>query len=257
MKILITGFMPFGGEAVNPAWEAVKALPDTIDGVTILKKEIPVVFGEAFETVRQTILESTCPGQGGLRPCDSQCEKLAAVVCVGQAGGRSSITPEKVAINLRDGRIADNAGNQPSYEPVRDGGPVGYFSTLPLRQMISAMTREGISASLSLSAGAYVCNDLFYSLMDYLAAGKLAGDDHISAEGGAGSALGGFIHVPFSSEQLAGRDFGGKTPPSLPLSDITRGLEICLRELIAHLQTLSRTASSSEESMIGELYETD
>ena len=237
MKILLTGFMPFGGETMNPAWEAVKALPDQLDGVTLIKTEIPVVFGEAFKAVRRAIAENTCPGQGGERPCDQQCEKLAAIICVGQAGGRTGITPEKVAINFNDAAIPDNAGNEPEEEPILPGGPDGYFSTLPVTAMVKAMKQAGIPANLSLSAGAYVCNNVFYELMDYLAKGNLIGDDHISAEGGSGSALGGFIHVPFAAEQLAGRDFGTRpVPPSIPLAEITRGLEICVKELIKALQ---------------------
>lgn len=273
MKILITGFQPFGGESVNPAWEAVKALPDELDGVIIIKAEIPVVFDEAFAAVRRAILNNTCPGQGGELPCDQQCEKLAAVVCVGQAGGRSGITPEKIAINLKDARIPDNAGNAPKDEPIRAGGPDGYFSSLPVRAMVDAMQKANVPSSLSLSAGAYVCNDVFYDLMDYLAAGKLIGDDHISAEGGTGSALGGFIHVPFSSEQLAGRDSGGApvgaTPtvskpaetrpalPSLPICEISRGLTICLQTLIDYLKALPKASLDPNQSMEGELYETD
>ena len=258
MKILITGFQPFGGDTVNPAWEAVKALPDQLDDVKIIKAEIPVVFGEAFQAVRRAILENTCPGQGGELPCDQQCEKLAAVICVGQAGGRKGITPEKIAINLKDASIPDNAGNRPQDEPIREGGPDGYFSTLPVRAMVEEMEEADVAAYLSLSAGAYVCNNIFYELMDYLAAGKLIGDDHISEEGGSGSALGGFIHVPFSTEQLDGRDFSGKpVPPSLPISEITRGLEICLQTVIDYLKTLPKASLDTPINLQGELYETD
>ena len=285
MKILITGFQPFGGDTVNPAWEAVKALPDQLDDVKIIKAEIPVVFGEAFQAVRPAILENTCPGQGGELPCDQQCEKLAAVICVGQAGGRKGITPEKIAINLKDANIPDNAGNRPQDESIREGGPDGYFSTLPVRAMVEEMEEADVAAYLSLSAGAYVCNNVFYELMDYLAAGKLIGDDHISAEGGAGSALGGFIRVPFSSEQLAGREkdslLTGATPaanpssdrsmgtaaaspsvdrpapPSLPISEITRGLEICLQTVIDYLKTLPKASLDTPINLQGELYETD
>ncbi|MBO4886756.1 MAG: pyroglutamyl-peptidase I [Firmicutes bacterium] len=283
MKILITGFQPFGGDVVNPAWEAVKALPERLDDVKIIKAEIPVVFGEAFEAVRRAILMNTCPGQGGELPCDQQCEKLAAVICVGQAGGRSGITPEKIAINFNDAAIPDNAGNEPENELIRPDGPDGYFSTLPVTAMVDAMRKTGIPANLSLSAGAYVCNNVFYELMDYLAAGKLIGDDHISAEGGSGSALGGFIHVPFSAEQLAGRERGDKEsgsqpgagskpagslsedsralPPSLSLAEITRGLEICIGEIIKVLRqqaaprsTIQTGLTASDESLTGQLY---
>ena len=249
MKLLITGFMPFGGEKENPAWEAVKRLPDKVDGVSIIKQEIPVVFGEDFQVLEKAIRENTCPGQGGDLPCDQSCERLCAVICVGQAGGRSGITPEKIAINYQDARIPDNAGNSPrhqlilypqkpsalSYTPLNEGASAGafcpadgYFSSLPVEKMVEAMSEANIPASASLSAGAYVCNDLFYRLMVYLAKGSLAGDAHIG-----GGAIGGFIHVPFSSEQLEGREFPeGKLPPSLPLDTIASGLEICIRETI-------------------------
>lgn len=249
MKLLITGFMPFGGEKENPAWEAVKQLPDKIDDVTIIKQEIPVVFEEDFQVLEKAIRENTCPGQGGLLPCDQRCERLCAVICVGQAGGRSGITPEKIAINYQDARIPDNAGNSPrhqpilypktpadiSYTPLNEGAsagpfcpPDGCFSTLPVEEMVDAMSKAGIPSSLSLSAGAYVCNDLFYRLMVFLSRGSLAGDAHIG-----GGAIGGFIHVPFSSQQLEGRTFPeGKRPPSLPLETIVSGLEICIRETI-------------------------
>ena len=237
MKIFITGFEPVGGDKVNPAWEAMKALPEEIEGITIVKKEIPVVFGEGFREVQKTILSLTCPGQGGEASCDQRCDGMAAVICVGVAGGRTGITPEKIAVNYSDARIPDNAGNSPQAEKILPEGPDGHFTTLPAEAMVREMKEEGIPAYLSLSAGAYVCNDVFYRLMDFLSKGGLLGDAHIREVLGRDSAIGGFIHVPYSKEMLEGKDFAGKAlPPSLPLADITRGLEICLRTVVRELK---------------------
>ena len=150
-KLLITGFDPFGGESINPSWEAVKALPETIGTWQLTKLEVPTVFGKAGETVL------------------AAAEKLHpdAVLCVGQAGGRAAITPELVAINLRYGRIADNAGCAPMDEPVWPDGPAAYFSTLSPEIMRDAILAAGIDATVSNSAGAFVCNDTLYSLLHH------------------------------------------------------------------------------------------
>ena len=143
-KLLITGFDPFGGADRNPSREAVMALPDVIGDYTLIKLEIPTVFGLAAETVLRAA-EALCPD---------------VILCVGQAGGRAAITPEVVAINLREARIPDNHGNQPQNLPVIEGGPAAYFSTLPVRHMVEAVKEEGIPCALSYSAGVFVCNDL-------------------------------------------------------------------------------------------------
>ena len=191
-KLLITGFEPFGKETVNPSWEAVRLLPDSIGGWTLDKLLVPTVFGLAAQRVLSRA-EETRPD---------------AILSVGQAGGRGAVTPEVVAINLREASIPDNAGQQPVQEPVVPGGPAAYFATLPVRDMAEAIRQAGLPGKLSYSAGAYVCNDLMYSLLQRY----------------DGTAVRtGFIHVPFLPEQ---------GEPSLPLSDIVRALTAaigCLR----------------------------
>ena len=186
-KLLISGFDPFGGEKINPSFEAVKLLPDTIGEYELTKIELPTVFGRAAEIMTAKIEE--------LRP--------DAVICVGQAGGRSGITPEVIGINLREAKIADNAGNMPQNEPVREGAPDGIFATLPIRKMVEAIKAIGLPAALSYSAGAFVCNDLLYSLLHEFK------NTDIKI---------GFIHVPFLPEQAK------EGVPSMELSDITKAL---------------------------------
>ncbi len=190
-KILISGFDPFGGEKINPSYEAVKLLPDIIGEYELTKIELPTVFGRAAEIMTAKIEE--------IRP--------DAVICVGQAGGRRGITPEVIGINLREASIADNAGAQPQNEPVRVGAPDGIFSTLPVREMVEAIKAEGLPASLSFSAGAFVCNDLLYSLLYQFK------DTGIKI---------GFIHVPFLPEQAR------EGVPSMELSEIVRGLRAAI-----------------------------
>ena len=186
-QLLITGFDPFGGESVNPSWEAVRRLPDEIGPWRLTKLQIPTVFGQAAQTVLETA------------------EKVApdAIVCVGQAGGRNAVTPEVVAINLREARIPDNAGHQPENLPVVEGGPAAYFATVPVREMVGVMQAAGYPAALSYSAGAFVCNDVLYTLLHSLDA--------------AGTRVG-FIHVPFLPEQAK------ENQPSMPLDDIVGAL---------------------------------
>ncbi len=198
MKILITAFEPFQQETVNATVEALALLPDALEGATLLKRVLPVEFGRSAE-VLGALLEELQPD---------------AVVSMGQATGRSDITPERVAINVNDARIPDNAGDQPADQPIRPGGPAAYFSTLPLREMIAAMQEAGVPASLSNTAGTFVCNHLMYSLLDRLAA--------------AGRAIpAGFIHIPATPAQAAVRP-----SPSLAPETAARGLEAALRALI-------------------------
>lgn len=186
MKILlITGFEPFGGETVNPSWEAVERLPNEIGDWRLEKLRIPVVFGRAGETVLARAAE-VCPD---------------AIVCVGQAGRRAAITPELVAINLRYASIPDNAGNQPRDVPVIAGAPTAYFSTLPVREIAAAAQRAGVESAVSYSAGAYVCNDLLYTLL------------HRRPETPAC-----FVHVPWLPEQAP------VGAPSMALETIVQGL---------------------------------
>ena len=184
MKILLTGFDPFDREKVNPAFEAVKLLPDTIAGAQIVKLEVPTQFVRASEALEAAMAE----------------HKPDVVICVGQAGGRAAITPEKVAINLMDGRIPDNAGYQPVDVPIRADGPAAYFATLPVKAMVQRMQDAGIPAAVSYTAGTYVCNHLYYTLLSQ-------------------NRRGCFIHVPYSAEQAEGTD-----RPCLEIAQMTRGI---------------------------------
>jgi pyroglutamyl-peptidase len=134
-KILITGFDPFGGEKVNPAWEAVKRLPDRIGELDVYKMEIPTVFGLAAERVLARA-EEVCPD---------------VILCIGQAGGRSAVTPERIAVNIRDGKIADNAGNRPVGECVVPDGPAAYFATVPVREMADAISGVNLTKVKTLA----------------------------------------------------------------------------------------------------------
>ena len=201
MKILITGFDPFGGETVNPAYEAVKLLPDTIAGAEIIKLEVPTRFHRAGAVLEDAM----------------QRHKPDAVICVGQAGGRAAITPEKVAINLMDGRIPDNAGYQPVDVPIREDGETAYFASLPVKAMVQRMRDAGIPAAVSYTAGTYVCNYLLYTLL-YLIDKKYP---HVR---------GGFIHVPYAMEQVINKPLG---TPSMDLRQIARGLETAVEAVAA------------------------
>lgn len=201
MKILITGFDPFGGETVNPAYEAVKLLPDTIAGAEIIKLEVPTRFHRAGAVMEDAM----------------QRHKPDAVICVGQAGGRAAITPEKVAINLMDGRIPDNAGYQPVDAPIREDGETAYFTSLPVKAMVQRMRDAGIPAAVSYTAGTYVCNYLLYTLL-YLIDKKYP------------NVRGGFIHVPYAMEQVINKPLG---TPSMDLRQIARGLETAVEAVAA------------------------
>ena len=184
MKLLITGFDPFGGSPVNAAWMAVDALPERVGDWELCKLQVPTVFGEAAKTV--------IAAAERIRP--------DAVLCVGQAGGRSAVTPEMAALNLQFARIPDNAGQSPHDESVIPGGPAAYFASLPARSMADAIHAAGIPSAVSYSAGVYVCNDLFYSLLHHFR---------------CTSVRVGFIHVPFLPQQ---------GEPSLPLCDTVTAL---------------------------------
>ena len=187
-KLLITGFDPFGGAAVNPSWLAVRELPDVVGDYELCKLEIPTVFAEATRVV----LEKAAQFQPEVP------------LCVGQAGGRAAVTPERIGVNIRDGRICDNAGNQPKGEFVAEDGPAAYFSTVPVVAMAEAIEAQGILATVSNSAGAFVCNDTLYGLLHHY----------------AGTAVRvGFIHVPYIPEQ---------GEPNMPLERITAALEAAI-----------------------------
>ena len=199
MKILLTGFDPFGGESINPAWEAVKRVKAPA-GAELIRLEVPTVFGRSITTVLTSM----------------RLHRPDVVACVGQAAGRSEITPERVAINIADASIPDNEGNKPCDAPIYPDGENACFSTLPVKAMVEAIKAAGLPASLSNTAGTFVCNQLMYGLLY-----------HISREfPGVG---GGFIHVPCIPEQAARIE---KPVPSLPLPEIVRGLEAALSALV-------------------------
>ncbi|MFJ7744677.1 pyroglutamyl-peptidase I [Peribacillus sp. NPDC097295] len=192
-KVLLTGFDPFGGESLNPSWEAVKQLHgEVIDDVALVAEQIPTVFGKSVAVLEHLI----------------QKHDPDIVICVGQAGGRQHITPERVAINMNDARIPDNQGNQPIDEPIVDNGPVGYWSTIPIKRMVENMKESNIPASVSHTAGTFVCNHIFYRLMDHITRTK-------------SDIRGGFIHIPFILEQTI-----HKEAPSLSLATIVKGIKI-------------------------------
>ncbi len=197
--ILFTGFAPFGSDTVNGSWEAVRALPDRIGNVTVYKRELPVVYDRVRDCLTALLDE--------LRP--------RAVVCVGQAAGRTAVTPELVAVNWRSGAIADNDGIRYDGVPIDAAKPAAYFSTLPVRALTEALCAEGIPAYLSLSAGGYVCNSTMYHLLDLLR-------DHPEIPAG-------FVHVPYLSTQAAQRP----NVASLPLATVTAALECIARRLCA------------------------
>lgn len=201
MRILVTGFDPFDGESCNPSWDAVSQLSEQIAGAEIVTKCVPTEFRRATAEVSEAIDE--------LAP--------DAVVLVGQAGGRADVTPERVAINLEDARIPDNAGAQPIDVPVADDGPAAYFSTLPVKAMVAAIRDTGLPAYLSNSAGTFVCNDLMYGVLHHLA---VTGRTAVRA---------GFVHVPFVPEQAARHEGAA----SLPLDDIVRALTAAIEVVVA------------------------
>jgi pyroglutamyl-peptidase len=191
-KILVTGFEAFDKSALNPSAEIVKALK----GDDLVTAILPVVFGQASAQLRELI----------------DLHKPSAVLCLGLAVGRSEITPERIAINLENARIADNAGNQPLEQRIMADGPDGHFSTLPLEKMVASMKAAGIPASISLSAGTFVCNHIFYVLQDYLK------DSSIKS---------GFMHVPLMDEQR--REYPNL--PTMPIRQMVAGVEIALNVL--------------------------
>lgn len=213
MKIMITGFDPFGGEPVNPAYEAVKLLPDEIGGAQIIKLEVPTVFGKAGEVLEANI----------------KTEQPDAVICVGQAGGRSGMTVEKVAINFQDARIPDNDNQQPVDKPIKEDGETAYFATIPVKAMVAKMRENGIPAFISYTAGTYVCNDLMYTLL-YLIDKKYP------------QMRGGFIHVPYAMEQTIEKPIG---TASMALPMIAKALEYAVLAVIENQEDISQAMGTT------------
>lgn len=191
--VLLTGFEPFGGDAVNPSEEVARQLNGcVIGGYRVVGELLPCVFGAALVELKK-LLKANRP---------------ALVICTGQAGGRSGITPERVAINVDDARIPDNAGQRPAGRPVVRGGPAAYWSTLPFHAIAAALEAKGIAATVSQTAGTFVCNHVFYGLMHALRQTR--------------AVRGGFIHVPFLPEQAAAGQ------PSLPLETMVEGIALAI-----------------------------
>ena len=199
MKILLTAFEPFAGERVNPAMEAAALLGDRVAGAELVCISVPVVFGKSVEVVTAAIRR----------------EKPDAVLCIGQAGGRFELTPERVAINMDDARIPDEEGNQPIDRPVIPGGAPAYFSTLPIKAMVSAIREKDIPACVSNTAGTFVCNHLMYGVLSYLS----ETGQQIPA---------GFMHVPYLPSQVLNKP----NTPCLSLGDITTGLAAAIGAIV-------------------------
>lgn len=199
MKVLITGFGRFGKNEHNPTKEVLQLLPKSIYGNKLIKVELPVIFDECFDYLKPIIEE----------------EKPDAIFMLGLAGGRTAITPERIAINLKDSKITDNLGNCPTDEKISENGKIAYYSTLPLRKMEEILKQKHIPVSISNSAGLFVCNNIMYHVMEYI--------DQNSLDVKAG-----FIHVPFMDEQLE----GNKEVFSLPLDTILEGVIDCIKTVL-------------------------
>ena len=205
MKILVTGFDPFGGEKINPALETIKRLPDTILGAQIIKLEIPTVVGKSLAKIKEAVEK----------------ENPDVVLSIGQAGGRSEITVERVGINIDDCRIPDNEGNQPIDEPVVKGGPAAYFVTVPIKAIVENIKAHNIPASISNTAGTFICNHVCYGVAHLAAARTAAGKPMKS----------GFIHIPFLPEQVIGKP---ALTPSMSLETIINGITHALEAIVEH-----------------------
>lgn len=205
--LLITGFEPFGGESVNPSLEVARRLAgEVLDGAVVRAAELPCVFGEAIGVLREALARH--------RP--------ALVLALGQAASRTDFSVERIAVNVDDARIPDNRGRQPVDEPVVPGAPAAYFSTLPVKAMVAALRGAGLPASVSQTAGTFVCNHVFYGLMHHLPAGV----------------RGGFIHLPLLPRQAA------RMPghASLPLATQAEGVRIALQAAWQHAGQADLTA---------------
>ena len=198
MKVLLTAFDPFGGESVNPAAEAIQRVPVSIAGIEVITFEVPTVFRESVKVVMRAI----------------QRVHPDVVLCIGQSGGRSDIAVERVAINLDDASISDNAGNQPKDTMIALDGPAAIFATIPVKKLVQAIRDRGIPASVSNSAGTFVCNHLLYGVL------------HRCAKEFPGIKVG-FIHVPFLPSQVIARP----AAPSMSLEVIVQAIEAAIGAL--------------------------
>ncbi|EGV11175.1 pyroglutamyl-peptidase I [Parvimonas micra] len=205
MKILVSGFDPFGGEKINPAIESVKLLPDEIKGAKIIKVEIPTVARKSLKKLEEVI----------------EIEKPDVVLSIGQAGGRTDISVERVGINMDDFRIKDNEGNQPIDEKIAKDGPDAYLVTIPIKAMVQKMIENKIPASVSNTAGTFVCNHVCYG-MAHLASTKYP------------NMRTGFVHIPFLPEQVVDK----RNMPSMPLELIAKGLEYAIEAIVENKEDI-------------------
>lgn len=197
MKVLLTGFDPFGGETINPSWEVVKHVPQgEMAGISIVTRQLPTIFDQAIEEAISVITKN----------------KPDLVISVGQAGGRASISMERVALNINDAGIPDNQNNQPIDTPIIIGAPAAYFSTLPIKAMVEGIKKAGIPANISNTAGTFVCNHTMYGILHYITQQQLP----IKA---------GFIHIPYLPEQAVQH----RGAPSMNLSDMVTALRIAIK----------------------------
>ena len=201
MKVLVTGFDPFGGDKVNPAYEAVKLIPEEVAGAKIIKLEIPTVFAESGSVLKEAMKK----------------EQPDIVICVGQAGGRAAVSLERVAINLAEARIPDNKGNQPIGVKLEEDGETAYFTSLPIKAMMKNIQEHGLPAYISYTAGTFVCNDIMYRLL-------------YAIEREFPNAKGGFIHVPFEPTQVIDRPVGTASMPIQTIADsLTYAIEAAVK----------------------------
>lgn len=200
MKIIVTGFEPFGGEKVNPSLEVVKKIKDNIAGADVVKVKVPVVFDKAIKVVENAIEK----------------EKPDFVLSIGQAGGRNSITVERIAININDARMNDNEGNCPVDVPIDEKGDAAYFATIPVKEIVKAIRNIKILAAVSNSAGTFVCNNLMYGVLNYISKNKL-------------NIKSGFIHVPYLLEQVT-----DKNAPSMSFDIMVRAAQAAIEAIVSH-----------------------
>ena len=211
MKILVTGFDPFGGEPINPAIESVKRLPDNIAGAEIIKLEIPTVRKKSLEKIEKAINE----------------HNPDIILSIGQAGGRFDISIERVGINLDDFRIPDNEGNQIIDEPVFPDGENSYFVKLPVKAMVQNVQKNNIPASVSYTAGTFVCNHVLYGVL-YLIEKKYKGKKS------------GFIHIPFLPQQVVDK----RNTPSMELNTIVKGLTAAIEAIVKNNEDIKEVGGT-------------
>ena len=212
MKLLVTGFDPFGGEKINPAIESVKLLADEISGAEIIKLEIPTVFNKSLAVIEKAVRE----------------HQPDVVLSIGQAGGRSAISVEYVGINLNEARIKDNEGYQPSGEKIYEDGENAYFATLPVKAMTAAMKAANVLAAISYTAGTFVCNHVLYGVR-YLAEKEFP------------AMRSGFIHIPFLPEQVLDK----ANTPSMSLDLIVKGLTAAIEAIVSNEKDIQARAGET------------